>query len=70
MAICLYLKNGTPIELAAGVDVEPTYFPAPAGLDGRHALEVVDRDGNALACFQLGEVAGYVFDPPEGAERP
>ena len=29
-----------------------------------------DADGNALACFQLGEVAGYAFGPTEGAERP
>ncbi len=68
--IRLFLKHGATLDFPAGVDVEPTLFPATGGADGRHALEVVDRDGNAVACFQLAEVAGYAVDPPEGAGRP
>ena len=58
------------VELAAGVALEPMYFPAPAGQGGRHAVEVVDADGNALACFQLGEVAGFMSGPQESPARP
>ena len=70
----VHVETGTPIALPTGVDVEPTLFPAPTGADGRHATEVVDRDKNAVALFQLGEVAGVVFGPtdgaPEAARRP
>ena len=68
--IRVYLKHAAPVDFPTGAAVEPTYFPAPRGCDGRAALEVVDGDGNAVACFQLGEVAGYALDPPEAAERP
>ena len=67
MSVRLYLKHAAPVDFPTGADVEPTLFPAPAGADGRHALKVVDVDGNALACFQLAEVAGYAIDPPEVA---
>ena len=65
MSVRLYLKHAAPVDFPTGADVEATYFPAPAGADGRHALEVVDRAGAVLACFQLGEVVGYAIDPPE-----
>ena len=67
--IRIYLKNGTPVDLPTGVDVEPTVWPACPDHDGRAALEVVDRDKDAVALFQLGEVAGVVYGPREGPGR-
>ena len=68
--IRVYLKHGPPINSPAGTEVEPTLFPAPVGCDGRHALEVVGAQGNALACFQLAEVAGYAYGPPKAPGTP
>ncbi len=70
MAIRLYLKVGAPIDLPTGAEVEGTRFPAGLDCDGRAAIEVVDKEGYVLACFQTEVVAGYVVDPPAGPERP
>ncbi len=39
----------------------PALLRPEVGADGRHGLELVDRDGSAVACFRLGEVAGYAY---------
>ena len=70
MAIRTYLKVGAPIDVPTGAEVEPTRFPAGAGCEGRAAIEVVDKEGNVVACFHTEVVAGYVVDPPDGGQRP
>ena len=61
MAVTIWLKSGTSIELPAGVDVEPTRFPAGLGCDGHAAVEIVDADKNVVACFRNHELAGYAI---------
>jgi hypothetical protein len=66
MPIVVYLRNGAAVELPTGVDVEPTRFPSPGPEEGRAALEVLDAQGEPVACFVTGELAGYTLDHAEG----
>ena len=59
-----YLKGGSPVDIPTGLEVEPTRWPAPAGCDGRAALEVVDADKNVVATFQVAELAWWVVLGP------
>jgi len=61
MPVTIWLKNGVPIDLPTGVDVEPTRFPAGIGCDGHAAVEVVDAEKNVVACFRNHELAGYAI---------
>jgi hypothetical protein len=61
VSVIVWLKGGARIDLTAGVDVEPTRFPAGSGCDGHAAIEVVDTDKNVVACFRNHELAGFAI---------
>jgi hypothetical protein len=67
MAVRIWLKCGTPIDLPTGVDVEPTRFPAGSGCDGHAAIEVVDTDKNVVGCFRNHELAGFALHDQQPA---